>query len=296
MSGNTCKNIKARLSAYLDGELSSEQKALIEEHLQGCLNCQNGLALLESLAQKLNILVPDKPLKEPPLSLPEQIISRLPRHDLGIFTDPLIRNTALGIAIILVLFSVSLKIYQRPVAITPSEKIISRIKTSPRVIETITGENRKIAFPDGSAIFIKENSALKIKDVTPDDIEVILNNGCALFSVIPLPASRNFIIHAPLARLQVLGTLFKVDIQEKRTEIMVLEGNVQLEDPLKNEGILTLRQLEKAVIGEQVRPAVSSLSPEEIKALRTEFSEAGLSKEKKTGIKKAAVILWREVK
>jgi anti-sigma factor RsiW len=37
---STCKKIKKRLSAYLDGECSVEEKALVEAHLRSCELCE----------------------------------------------------------------------------------------------------------------------------------------------------------------------------------------------------------------------------------------------------------------
>lgn len=42
----TCGEIQKRFSAYLDGELESDQKATMEVHLRGCEACQRALKTL----------------------------------------------------------------------------------------------------------------------------------------------------------------------------------------------------------------------------------------------------------
>lgn len=296
MSKNTCRNIKKSLSAYLDRELSSEQNSLIEKHLQDCPTCQKDLSALKSLQKELNALAQITPLQEPPIDLPEKILLGLPNYDLGIFTDPALRRIAIGITLVLILFTGGLKFFQKPSAIIPSQNLISKIETAPRIIETKSDENQKIALTDGSAIFLKENSLLEIKDVAPD-IELILNRGEALFSVIKSSLGRNFIIQTPLIKMQILGTLFKVNIEEKGTEIIVLEGALKLSYLFKEETLGIVKENEKTVITSgQIQPFTTKiLSQEEINILKEEFVLAKLVKKEPVS-KKPKIIWWREIR
>src|SRR6266481_5237218 len=44
-----CQDIQAELSAYVDGELSPPQRAVVEAHLASCPHCQQELAELKTL-------------------------------------------------------------------------------------------------------------------------------------------------------------------------------------------------------------------------------------------------------
>jgi hypothetical protein len=51
-----CDEIKDLLSEYIDGVLDSETKALVDEHLSDCKNCQRELAQLKALVKELRSL------------------------------------------------------------------------------------------------------------------------------------------------------------------------------------------------------------------------------------------------
>jgi predicted anti-sigma-YlaC factor YlaD len=46
-----CENIREMLAGYQDGELDTEQKALVEEHLNRCRTCREELAGLEKVKE-----------------------------------------------------------------------------------------------------------------------------------------------------------------------------------------------------------------------------------------------------
>lgn len=66
------------LNDYLDGELSAESCAELEDHLRQCPECES---LLSSLRQTVNILhhLDDLPPPLPP-TLEERLISQMQRH------------------------------------------------------------------------------------------------------------------------------------------------------------------------------------------------------------------------
>lgn len=51
-----CSKIKKRLSAYLDGELSEQERCIISEHLKLCQECKAELAAMSSVSDALKIL------------------------------------------------------------------------------------------------------------------------------------------------------------------------------------------------------------------------------------------------
>jgi len=59
-----CRDIKELLSAYLDGALSFEEKARVEEHLKTCKECSSNLAALKEAVSQIKGL---KEVEPPPL-------------------------------------------------------------------------------------------------------------------------------------------------------------------------------------------------------------------------------------
>jgi len=51
MSGEQCKEMFARLSEYIDGELPEDLCERIEGHMEGCAPCKDFLASLERTVQ-----------------------------------------------------------------------------------------------------------------------------------------------------------------------------------------------------------------------------------------------------
>jgi len=68
-----CKGIREKLSTYLEGVVSSEEKGLIEEHLNSCRQCSASLADLKRTGE----LIQDLEEVEPPAWLTKKIISRV---------------------------------------------------------------------------------------------------------------------------------------------------------------------------------------------------------------------------
>jgi anti-sigma factor RsiW len=69
-----CLEVRDSLSAWLDGELAPEVRALVDRHLPGCADCRRELAQLEALEDVLGAL----PVKVP-VGLPDKVLSRLRR-------------------------------------------------------------------------------------------------------------------------------------------------------------------------------------------------------------------------
>ena len=51
-----CSQIKRKLSAFLDGEVSEEQKSLISEHLKSCAYCLKDLEELSRVSDFLDVM------------------------------------------------------------------------------------------------------------------------------------------------------------------------------------------------------------------------------------------------
>lgn len=68
-----CDNIKEKLSAYIEGLSSSEEKAMIEEHLKSCQECRTSLADLEKTVSYVKSLEDI----EPPAWLSQKVMTRV---------------------------------------------------------------------------------------------------------------------------------------------------------------------------------------------------------------------------
>lgn len=68
-----CGEIKERLSAYVDDVLDAESKAVVEEHLSTCKDCQQELVSLKALVRELGSLE----AVEPPKDFLDQIHERI---------------------------------------------------------------------------------------------------------------------------------------------------------------------------------------------------------------------------
>lgn len=70
-----CEQIRERLSAWLDGELTAAESRQVAAHLEVCADCSRELSLLESLDAALGTLAAPVPAR-----LPERVLDRLQRR------------------------------------------------------------------------------------------------------------------------------------------------------------------------------------------------------------------------
>jgi anti-sigma factor RsiW len=90
-----CTQMRERLSAWLDGELTAEERREVAAHLEVCTACSRELALLKELDAALGTLA--APL---PAQLPERVLARLqPRRRYGWQSLAMAASLVLGIAL-----------------------------------------------------------------------------------------------------------------------------------------------------------------------------------------------------
>ncbi len=68
-----CKNVKEKLSAYIEGDISSEEKMLIDEHLRSCQKCDESLAELRKTVDYVRSLEDI----EPPPWLIQKVMAKI---------------------------------------------------------------------------------------------------------------------------------------------------------------------------------------------------------------------------
>ncbi len=289
----SCKEMKYKLSAYLDGELTEDLNLGIEEHIAECSSCKEVFLQLKSAKESLNLLAKVSSLPEPTVDISERVSVRLPRYELGIFADPVMRKIAAGMAIILILFIGWLKFKPVSLGIFPADTLVTQIQGQAQtyknnqwqeltpysslypqqLLRTKKEAYLQIQLPDKkSGLFLKEDSILEVKDLS-SQLEFNLIKGELFISVVKPFLAKELFILTPHVRIQIWGTLFKVLADGEKTKVEVLEGRVKL-TPLSGKPSIILNKGEKIEIAHG----------------------QAVIKEKKPVIKKPSIILWREVK
>ena len=89
-----------------------------------------------------------------------------------------------------------------------------------------TRDGHQVRFADGSTVqLLDANSALDVGAASPSAVEVSLRSGSAEFEITPNPR-RQFIVHAGIAEISVLGTHFRVTREAPRVRVEVTRGRV----------------------------------------------------------------------
>ncbi|WIO75047.1 FecR domain-containing protein [Porticoccaceae bacterium LTM1] len=95
-----------------------------------------------------------------------------------------------------------------------------------QVYETTVAQQREITLDDGSQITIGAKSGISV-NYSEQQRNVVLTHGEALFNVVS-DSDRPFVVMAGKGNITVLGTLFNVNRNSKRTQVTVAEGRVQV--------------------------------------------------------------------
>jgi len=89
-----------------------------------------------------------------------------------------------------------------------------------------TRNAHQVRFGDGSVVqLLDESSVLDVGSASPSAVDVTLRSGSAEFEITPNP-KRQFIVHAGIADISVLGTHFYVTREGQRVRVEVTRGRV----------------------------------------------------------------------
>lgn len=301
-----CKNIN--LCAYLDAELSADLAAAVEEHLKACASCKESLLALRQAKTALDILAKRPDISEPPAGILEAVNERLPKYDWGVFADPVARNLAIGVACLIIVFSLWFKSSQPPfypqasLFATSQGSVQRYIGKDWQDLDTYSvinpgdslraakNSSLKISFTDEKSwLVLKGGSLLRVEDLR-GRFAFSLKKGMVFVRAATPMVAKKLLITTPQARIRVSGTLFSVLADEDKTEVAVLEGSVKLSLLSREEGFMIKPQEKAEAYKDEVQ--LKALLSQEEKALREEF----LYKEKKAGARKLGIISWEEVK
>jgi predicted anti-sigma-YlaC factor YlaD len=92
-----CSKIQQKLSAYADGEVTQEEKNVISEHLQTCIQCRVELEQLLKISQSLNSI---KNVNPPPYLIPhlkQKLFNRRAKHGVRWLFTEWIKHTSMPI-------------------------------------------------------------------------------------------------------------------------------------------------------------------------------------------------------
>ena len=104
------------LSAYLDGELSEQEKTRVEEHLKDCTACRAQLTTLQEIDEGIRDGLYEEPSREFSFGLRRRVMDKIkpaPRRSLFRFA-PIFAPVAAAILILVVLIEIS-----------PSKRVVS---------------------------------------------------------------------------------------------------------------------------------------------------------------------------
>jgi len=92
---------------------------------------------------------------------------------------------------------------------------------------TAVGEQKKLQLPDGTQLVLNTDSAVDIA-FSPVERRVLLLNGEVLINTAADASARPFIVETPQGVARALGTRFCVRTEGPRSQVSVLEGQVQI--------------------------------------------------------------------
>jgi tetratricopeptide (TPR) repeat protein len=112
----------------------------------------------------------------------------------------------------------------RPVSAEPERVQIGQ------EIHTKRGERRRVVLPDGSVLYIDDETKLRLDD----ERRVTLSRGRIFLNVSPREESAaddaaTFIVNTPDRQVSALGTRFAVDVDEREDRVLVTQGKVKVE-------------------------------------------------------------------
>lgn len=260
----TCIQIEGLLQSYVDGEVSSSERLLIEEHLKGCEGCTEQLQSVRAVAAGVFEVLSSNRLEE---DFTDRVMAHLPDIPPAISMNESLRRQAMnekhfarrwfltavrlvpvvtpGILFVLAVLlwlawpsfepnnDISIGVVMHSeggsVTVQPAEKSEEQVAVGRSIqygdkFATDTQSRLLLGLNGPSHITVFENTAIEIGA----DREVFLKKGRVFLDV--ARDARHFRVHTPDGRITVFGTSFQVDIQSTGTEVTVVNGEVMVEN------------------------------------------------------------------
>lgn len=232
-----CREIAEIISDYDSSDCSISEKELVEQHIISCPECKKMLEkqqnLLVSLryeahkVQNTSFLVNLSDLQKVDSQAENQnLLSRL----MNLRFKWLIISPAFAVCLLLLLL------------IYPKEKIVSKKVNASVLLGSLIRNGHKVQLIDGTLLagvkyscptktkikFQQGTSELKAKSIfalASDSMSLF--EGTAIFKI--MPSDKNFVVTTNLAKIHVLGTMFKVSTNALSTRILLENGRIKVE-------------------------------------------------------------------
>ena len=132
---------------------------------------------------------------------------------------------------------------------------------------TAEGETKQLVLPDGSKVWLNENTSLEFPEIFEDNIRELRLNGEAYFEVTS-NKHQPFVVKGSTMQIEVLGTKFNFKNSEncRIAEASLLEGEIRASGNA-NEGLITLSPGQKVELNAYTRQMKVSDTDAEIDAL-----------------------------
>lgn len=132
---------------------------------------------------------------------------------------------------------------------------------------TAEGETKQLVLPDGSKVWLNENTSLEYPENFEDDIRLLSLNGEAYFEVTS-NKHKPFVVKGSTMQIEVLGTKFNFKSSDKCriAEASLLEGEIKASGNA-NEGLITLSPGQKVELNTYTRQMKVSNTDAEIDAI-----------------------------
>jgi tetratricopeptide (TPR) repeat protein len=254
-----CEQALALISARIDREILPSENAWLSEHLRECPACQ---ATAEAFAlQHKELRETFKPRRAAAVATADRanaaigsLCGKPPRRRLRLHRGVLI-GAGIGaawLAAAILLFSF-LRSQTNPVFISPSPPFsgpapqapvvkVDKLKPRPlplapqaallqqgQTVTTAAGERRRMTLPDGSAVYLNENTTLACQL----DNVVALKTGTAYFEFVPnehQPGSNVFTVATNDRYVFADGTKFAAQIEPDGTRLLAVTGDLTVTD------------------------------------------------------------------
>lgn len=132
---------------------------------------------------------------------------------------------------------------------------------------TAEGETKQLVLPDGSKVWLNENTSLEFPKIFEDNIRELRLNGEAYFEVTS-NKHQPFVVKGATMQIEVLGTKFNFKNSEncRIAEASLLEGEIRASGNA-NEGLITLSPGQKVELNAYTRQMKVSDTDAEVDAL-----------------------------
>lgn len=123
--------------------------------------------------------------------------------------------------------------------------LLNKYGTTQTNFQTSIAETRKITLPDESVVQLNTQSQISFDQTFNNNERRVLLDGQAYFDV--TKSNKPFIVETENGFITVVGTAFDINSRYGRTEIIVREGIVKVENEMQTENVL-LKANERSII------------------------------------------------